>query len=53
MTCYNRTDDLICRMPPWGKHVGSVVWLEPKQRNTGIDHSIELCMTAMREDGVN
>lgn len=42
-----RDDDLICRLPPgvfggaigYG-HIGSVVWLTPKEANPGEDHRI-------------
>ena len=52
VTCYNRDDDLICKLPPLLKHVGEVVWLKPQERHRGFDHSIELCIEAMRENGV-
>ena len=42
ISIYNRTDDMICRLPPCGfEHVGTVNWLEPLMRHPGQDHSIE------------
>ena len=49
VTIINRTDDLVCDVPPGFAHVGKVIDLSPKKRHWGEDHRIPNYIEIMRE----
>jgi len=52
ITCINRKDDTVCRLPGWRfKHIGDVIEMRPKGR-VGMDHSMKHYRTAMAEKKV-
>ena len=52
ITCINRRDDTVCKLPGWRfKHLGTVVEMKAKGR-VGMDHSMKHYRTAMAEKAV-
>jgi hypothetical protein len=53
VTVYNRSDDLIARLPPWWlgyRHIGDVRWAKhPAVRHAGEDHRIMHYIDALEE----